>query len=81
MEPMDRNELFDKVAETVAETMNVDAEDLAPETTFESLSADSLDLIELVTALEEDFDTTIDDDRLTSIKSIGDAVDLLSQNL
>ena len=81
MEPMDRNELFDKVAETVAETMSVDAEDLAPETTFESLSADSLDLIELVTALEEDFDTTIDDDQLTSIKSIGDAVELLSQNL
>ncbi len=61
MEAMDRNELFDKV--------------------FESLSADSIDLIELVTALEEDFDTAIDDDRLTSIKSIGDAVDLLSQNL
>ena len=51
------------------------------ETTVESLSADSIDLIELVTALEEDFDTAIDDDRLTSIKSIGDAVDLLSQNL
>ncbi len=81
MEAMARNELFDKVAETVAETMNVDAEDLTPETTFESLSADSIDLIELVTALEEDFDTAIDDDRLTSIKSIGDAVDLLSQNL
>lgn len=81
MEPMDRNELFDKVAETVAETMSVDVEDLTPETTFESLSADSLDLIELVTALEEDFDTTIDDDQLTSIKSIGDAVELLSQNL
>ena len=81
MEAMDRNELFDKVAETVAETMNVDAEDLTPETTFESLSAGPIDLIELVTALEEDFDTAIDDDRLTSIKSIGDAVDLLSQNL
>ncbi len=78
---MDRNEIFEKVAETVAETMNVDAEDLSLDTTFESLSADSLDLIELVTALEEDFDTSIDDDQLTSIRSIGDAVDLLAQGL
>ena len=36
---MDRNELFDKVAETVAETMSVDAEDLTPETTVKLLDA------------------------------------------
>lgn len=74
---MDRTEVFNKLAETVADTMNVDVADLAPETTFESLSADSLDLIELVTALEEDFDTTIDDDDLASINTLGDAVDLV----
>lgn len=74
---MDRTEVFNKLAETVADTMNVDVAELAPETTFESLSADSLDLIELVTALEEDFDTTIDDDDLASINTLGDAVDLV----
>lgn len=75
---MNNDEIFEKVADIVAETMSVDADELAPETTFESLSADSLDLIQLVSAIEEDLGITIDDDDLASIKTLGDAVTMIA---
>lgn len=74
---MNNDEIFEKVADIVAETMSVDADELTVETTFESLSADSLDLIQLVSAIEEDLGITIDDDDLTSIKTLGDAVTMI----
>lgn len=74
---MDRNDVFEKVAEAVAETMDVDVDGLTEETTFESLSADSLDRIELVTTLEDAFDASLDDDSLVSIQTLGDAVDAI----
>ena len=75
---MNNDEIFEKVADIVAETMGVDADELTVETTFESLSADSLDLIQLVSAIEEDLGITIDDDDLTSIKTLGDAVTMIA---
>ncbi|BCV18539.1 acyl carrier protein [Leptogranulimonas caecicola] len=75
---MNNDEIFEKVADIVAETMSVDADELTVETTFESLSADSLDLIQLVSAIEEDLGITIDDDDLTSIKTLGDAVTMIA---
>ncbi|NLQ12800.1 acyl carrier protein [Olsenella sp. KGMB02461] len=75
---MNNDEIFEKVADIVAETMSVDADELTLETTFESLSADSLDLIQLVSAIEEDLGITIDDDDLTSIKTLGDAVAMIA---
>ncbi len=75
---MNNDEIFEKVADIVAETMSVDADELTVETTFESLSADSLDLIQLVSAIEEDLGITIEDDDLTSIKTLGDAVTMIA---
>ena len=75
---MNNDEIFEKVADIVAGTMSVDADELTVETTFESLSADSLDLIQLVSAIEEDLGITIDDDDLTSIKTLGDAVTMIA---
>lgn len=74
---MDRNDVYEKVVEAVAETMDVEPDELTEDTTFESLSADSLDRIELVTALEDAFEVTIDDDQLASIQTIADAVDAI----
>lgn len=74
---MDRNDVYEKVVETVADTMDVDADELTEATTFDSLSADSLDKIELVTALEDAFDASLDDEALIDIQTIGDAVDAI----
>ena len=72
---MDRDEVSEKVIALVAETMDLDPDTLDDDTTFESLEADSLDRIEMVTAMEDEFGVTVDDDDLEAIETIGDAVD------
>ena len=72
---MDRDEISQKVIALVAETMDLDPDTLDDDTSFESLEADSLDRIEMVTAMEDEFGVTVDDDDLEAIETIGDAVD------
>ena len=74
---MDRAEILGKVIALTSEELEVDAEDLGEDSEFKSLGADSLDLLELVTAFEEEFATTMDDDALQGIETIGDAVDAI----
>ena len=74
---MEREEVFNKVQEAVADLMNKDVAEITETTTFEELAADSLDLIELISDMEDTFDTTIEDDDLKNIASVGDAVDAI----
>nr|WP_315522059.1 acyl carrier protein [Olegusella massiliensis] len=74
---MDRSEIFDKVAMLIAETLEVDADELTETTSFNDLGADSFDMLELVTAMEDEFEVTVDEDGLGEIETIGDAMDII----
>lgn len=74
---MDRSEIFDKIAEIVADVLGVDVADISDETTFDDLDADSLERLQLVTAIEDEFDLEIDDETLLSLNSVADAVDAI----
>ncbi len=63
-----------KVKVIVSEQLEVAQDKLAMETTFEDIDADSLDIVELVMALEEEFDLEISDQEIENIKSVGDVV-------
>ena len=76
---MQRSEIFDKVVEVAADVLGV--EDVSEDTTFDELDADSLDRLQLVTALEDEFDLEIDDEKLLSISSVADAVDAIEASL
>lgn len=78
---MDRSEIYTKVVDAVADTMNKDPKEITEETTFDELSADSLDKIELISNMEDTFDTTIEDDALEKINSVADAVDAIASAL
>ena len=71
---MDRSEIFDKIAEVAADVLGVDVADISDETTFDDLDADSLERLQLVTAIE---DLEIDDETLLSLNSVADAVDAI----
>ena len=75
---MDRQEILDKVVLLVCENLEVEQDDVDEGTTFDSLGADSFDMLELVTALEDEFELTIDDVALENIATIGDAVDAIA---
>ena len=67
---------FEKIQKIIAEEMNLKVEDVKPESRFvEDLAADSLDVIQIVLKLEEEFDIEIPDDALEQISTVQDAVD------
>lgn len=74
---MDRSEIFDKIAEVTADVLGVDVAEISDETTFDDLDANSLERLQLVTAIEDEFDLEIDDDTLLSLNSVADAVDAI----
>ena len=74
---MDRATICKKVAAIVSETLEVDEDTISEDLRFEELGADSFDLLELVTALEDEFDLTMDDDSLGQIATVGDVVDAI----
>jgi acyl carrier protein len=67
--------LEDRVSGIIVEQLGVTKEELAPEVSFiDDLGADSLDIVELVMAIEEEFDIEISDDDAEKIQTIGDAL-------
>lgn len=78
---MEHDEIFDKVKEVIVEQLNVEEEDVIEEASFiDDLGADSLDIVELVMALEESFGVSIPDEDAEGIKTVGDAVNYISTN-
>ncbi|BAM51036.1 acyl carrier protein [Synechocystis sp. PCC 6803] len=69
-------EIFEKVKKIVVEQLEVDPDKVTPDATFaEDLGADSLDTVELVMALEEEFDIEIPDEVAETIDTVGKAVE------
>ena len=71
--------MLEKMKEMVADQLNVDAAEITAETSFkDDLGADSLDLFELVMALEEEFDTEIPDEEAEKITTVQAAIDYIN---
>ncbi|CUH95611.1 hypothetical protein P22_1685 [Propionispora sp. 2/2-37] len=71
---------FDKVKEIVVEQLGVDEADVAMDSTFiDDLGADSLDIVELIMAFEEEFNVEIPDEIAEKIKTVKDAVGYIEQ--
>lgn len=78
---MDNEEILVKVKEVIVDQLNVDEDDVVLEASFiDDLGADSLDIVELVMALEESFGISIPDEEAEGIKTVGDAVNYISAN-
>ncbi|MBC7234106.1 MAG: acyl carrier protein [Chloroflexi bacterium] len=67
--------VFERVKKIIVEQLGVDESKVVPEARFrEDLGADSLDLVELIMAFEEEFGGTISDEEAQKIKTVGEAV-------
>ena len=74
--------VLDQVQELIAEQLGVEVEEATPEASFrEDLGADSLDLVELIMAFEEEFGGRISDEDAQKITTVQEAVDYISENL
>lgn len=75
--------IFEKICELISEQFSVDVKDIAMGTSFkEDLGADSLDIVELIMALEEEFDLSeLGDEDLEKLQTVGDAVNFISSKV
>ena len=72
---------FDKVKDIVVEQLGVEADEVSIESTFiDDLGADSLDIVELIMAFEEEFNIEIPDEAAEKIKTVQDVVTYIDQN-
>lgn len=75
------DDILSKIQGIIAEQLDVKEEDVKPEKSFtDDLGADSLAIVELVLALEEEFGIKIPDDKVDEIKTVGDAVAYIKNN-
>lgn len=75
-------DILEKVAQIIADELTCDIEDITPETHLaDDLGADSLDAIELIMSIEDEFDVEIEDDDLQSVQTVQDIIDILENNL
>ena len=78
---MSSEEVFEKVKEIIVEQLGVAESAVTEEASFiDDLGADSLDIVELIMALEEEFDIEIPDSDAENVVTIGDVVDYIKDN-
>jgi len=76
------DELFERFRKTAADSLSKPVEEVTLTSHFaDDLDADSLDLVQMVMDLEEEFDITVDEDELEGITTVGQAFDLVKSKL
>ncbi|MEO7427933.1 MAG: acyl carrier protein [Acidimicrobiales bacterium] len=76
------SDVLDRFKPLAVQVLSVDADKVVPEASFaDDLDADSLDLAELVMALEDEFDITVEEDELEGITTVQHALDLVTGKL
>ena len=79
---MSSEEVFDKIKEIIVEQLGVAENSVTEEASFiDDLGADSLDIVELVMAIEEEFDIEIPDSDAEKVVTVGDVVDYIKENV
>lgn len=78
---MEHSEIFEKVADIASDVLGINADEITEGTTFDDLDADSLDRLQLVTAMEDEFDIEIDDEKLEAINSVAEAIVVIKSAL
>ena len=78
---MTNEEIFEKVKKLIAERLDVNESKIVPEASFiEDLGADSLDTVELLTQLEQEFNITIPDEDAEKITTVGSVIEYIQKN-
>lgn len=76
------DQIFDKVKEIIMEQLDVDEDEVTMDASFtENFDADSLDIVELMMAMEEEFNMEISDEDAEKISTVGDAVAYIAEIL
>ena len=75
----DRNETKSKIIDLIAEQLNIDKKSISENSTLSELGADSLDRVEIIMKLEEEFSIEINDEMAQDISTVGQAIDYVNK--
>ncbi len=70
---------FEKLRDIIVEVLQIDPEQVTPETSFEDLDADSLDVYQIISAVSNEFDIEISDEDAEAIVTVGDALEKIKE--
>ena len=74
--------MFEKIAAMIADQLGIDASTIQPESRLiEDLKADSLDVVDMLMSLEDEFDVEIPDEEIERIRTVGELVALIEENV
>lgn len=74
--------VFEKIAQILADQLDADLESITPETRIaEDLGADSLDVVELLMSIEDEFEVEVPDEEIENVKTVGDVVEYIKANI
>lgn len=72
--------MFEKIQSLIAEQLYLDKEQITEESKFvDDLGADSLDIVQMLISMEKEFEVSFDDDEITGIKTVKDAIALIEK--
>ncbi len=74
-------DIFEIVREHIGRQFERDTESIGNDTTFEELGADSLDIIDLIAEIESELETEVSDEKLNTIKNVGDVVRIFEETV
>ncbi|MDI9469570.1 MAG: acyl carrier protein [Bacillota bacterium] len=78
---MKDEQIFEKICDILVEQLGVEADEISMDSDFtDELNADSLDIVELIMAMEQEFGISIPDEEAERIRTVGDAVDFVKNN-
>lgn len=78
---MEKEAAFEVFKQCAVEVLQVEPDQVKPDAKFADLDADSLDLVELVMALEEKFDITVDESELEGVETVEQAFELVTSKI
>ena len=70
--------IYEKIAKIISDKMDIDVEEIKQDSSFESLKIDSLDMVEIVMDIEEEFDVSIEE--AENLKTVADLVKFIEDN-
>ncbi|MCC8196419.1 MAG: acyl carrier protein [Ruminococcus sp.] len=72
--------VFDKIVAIIADQLDMEVSDITADSTFENLGADSLDVVDVIMTLEDEFDMEIPDEAIEGMKTVGKLVKFVEDN-
>lgn len=69
--------VLDKIREIISDKLGIKEDEITMESTFEDLGADSLDIVEFIMAIEDEYDIQVADEEVEKVESVGDVVEYI----